>query len=204
MSGAGEKMDRRARRTRQSLNDALVRLILEKRYDSITVQDVIDRAGVARSTFYAHYRDKDDLFLQGWRAMLEMFAQHIAWDDAGRRPFVPLLGLLLHVRDSHNFYRALVRSRKTAVLFRTGHVYLREGVERSLASWLASKPRPSLPVPVIADFMAAETMSLLRWWLDHEMPCAPERVAEMYHRLVAPGLVAALRDGQGEGERAGA
>lgn len=194
MNAATEKTDRRARRTRQSLSDALIRLILEKRYDSITVQDVIDRAGVARSTFYAHYRDKDDLFLQGWRSMLDMFARRIEWDDAGRRRFFPVLGLLLHVRDSHNFYRALVRSRKTAMLFRTGHAYLRESIERSLESWLADKPQPSLPVPLVADYIAGEVMSLLKWWLDNDMPYTPERMTEMFHQLVGPGVQAALPD----------
>ncbi|MDQ3908148.1 MAG: TetR/AcrR family transcriptional regulator [Acidobacteriota bacterium] len=200
MNAAGDKTDRRARRTRQSLNDALIRLILEKRYDSITVQDVIDRAGVARSTFYAHYRDKDDLFLQGWRSLLDMFARSIAWDDAGRRQFVPLLKLLLHVRDSHNFYRALVRSRKTAMLFRTGHAYLSESSERSLESWLADKPRPPLPVPLVADYLAGEVMSLLKWWLDHDMPYTPERMAEMFHQLVGPGVRAALSDAARDAE----
>jgi AcrR family transcriptional regulator len=200
MNAAVKKTDRRSRRTRQSLNDALIRLILEKRYDSITVQDVIDRAGVARSTFYTHYRDKDDLFLQGWRSLLDMFARGIVWDDAGRRRFIPLLGLLLHVRDSHNFYMALVRSRKTAMLFRTGHAYLRESIERALSSWLADKPPPPLPVSLVADYVASEVMAVLRWWLDNDMPYTPERVTEMFHQLVGPGVCAALRDAkQGDG-----
>src|SRR5437879_2567800 len=58
-----QKMDARVRRTRDSLGDALVTLMQEKPFDSITVQEVLDRAGVGRSTFYAHYRDKEDLFM---------------------------------------------------------------------------------------------------------------------------------------------
>jgi AcrR family transcriptional regulator len=50
--------DRRILRTRRSLLDALVGLILEKGYEAVTVQDVIDRADVGRSTFYAHFHDK--------------------------------------------------------------------------------------------------------------------------------------------------
>src|SRR5437867_644732 len=56
--GAG---DRRVRRTTRALIEALVALVLEKRYDAITIQDLLDRADVGRSTFYAHYRGKDDL-----------------------------------------------------------------------------------------------------------------------------------------------
>ena len=53
-----EKDDRRSRRTRQILGNALVELMLEKRYADITVQDILDRADVGRSTFYTHYTDK--------------------------------------------------------------------------------------------------------------------------------------------------
>lgn len=57
------KVDERTRRTRTRLSNALVALILEKPIDKLTVQEVLDRAGVGRSTFYLHFRDKDDLFL---------------------------------------------------------------------------------------------------------------------------------------------
>jgi AcrR family transcriptional regulator len=56
--------DRRVRRTRQALQDALFTLMTEKGYDAVTVQDTIDRADVGRSTFHSHYADKDEL-LQG-------------------------------------------------------------------------------------------------------------------------------------------
>src|SRR5260221_11237122 len=56
-----EKRDRRTRKTRQILRDTLLTLLKEKRYDDISVQDIIERADVARSTFYVHYVDKDDL-----------------------------------------------------------------------------------------------------------------------------------------------
>jgi len=62
MTVKSKKADRRTNRTRRSLSTALVDLVKEKRFDDITVQNVIDRADVGRSTFYSHFRDKDDLF----------------------------------------------------------------------------------------------------------------------------------------------
>ena len=55
--------DRRVRRTRALLEAALVELILERGYDHLTVQDILDQADIGRSTFYNHYQSKDDLFL---------------------------------------------------------------------------------------------------------------------------------------------
>jgi AcrR family transcriptional regulator len=61
-----KKVDRRTQRTRHQLGRALVGLVEEKRFDDITVQDVIDRADVGRSTFYTHFRDKEDLLRKDW------------------------------------------------------------------------------------------------------------------------------------------
>ena len=61
--GGGARPDRRVARSRRALKEALTDLILEQGYESVTVQDVIDRADVGRSTFYAHFVDKDDLLM---------------------------------------------------------------------------------------------------------------------------------------------
>src|SRR5438046_2383994 len=67
-----EKADRRVARTRHALAMALMQLTVEKRYDAITIQDLLDRAGVGRSTFYEHYRGKDDLLTRSFEGMIEM------------------------------------------------------------------------------------------------------------------------------------
>src|SRR3954466_12612335 len=61
---AEKKEDRRIQRTRQLLLQALFSLIQEKGFDAVTVQDIIDRADIGRSTFYVHFVDKEDLLVQ--------------------------------------------------------------------------------------------------------------------------------------------
>ena len=58
--------DRRVQRTRRLLHKALMSCILEKKYESITVQEILNRADVGRSTFYVHFRDKDELLVSGF------------------------------------------------------------------------------------------------------------------------------------------
>jgi AcrR family transcriptional regulator len=74
--GAGQekrmrKPDERARRTRDRLGNAFVALIHEKPIENVTVQDVLNRAKVGRSTFYLHFRDKNDLLLSQLEVFLE-------------------------------------------------------------------------------------------------------------------------------------
>src|SRR6185503_11384570 len=75
-----EKIDARVRRTRDALGDALITLMQEKPFDTITVQDVLDRAHVSRSTFYSHYSDKDDLLMSDadefFQALSMALSQH--------------------------------------------------------------------------------------------------------------------------------
>ena len=70
-----KKGDRRINRTRKLMHEALMALIVEKGYEAVTVQDILDRADVGRSTFYAHYRDKDQLLLSGFEYLRTLFEQ---------------------------------------------------------------------------------------------------------------------------------
>src|SRR6185503_17813339 len=72
-----EKQDRRKRKTRLQLRSALLSLLKEKRYEEISVQDIIERADVARSTFYIHYVDKDDLLTGGHGVFAQNLGQHM-------------------------------------------------------------------------------------------------------------------------------
>src|SRR5690242_3433607 len=68
------KADARIRRTRSQLGTALLNLIVKKPIKDVTVQDILDRSGVARSTFYLHYRDIDDLLVSQLEMFLEMMS----------------------------------------------------------------------------------------------------------------------------------
>jgi AcrR family transcriptional regulator len=193
MPGENKKCDRRVIRTRRSLSEALTGLILKKRYDSITVQEVINRANVGRSTFYVHYRSKDDLFLSDWKRLLDWFVSRIEWEKAGEVRFMPVLELFRHVQEFRGFYKALTRSKKTNFIFKMGVDYLSVSIQQSLTKFLAGKPQPSVPVDVISTYMAGQILTLLNWWAEHDMHYQPEQMDEMFHQLVVPGFVSALR-----------
>src|SRR6266511_1126158 len=101
-----DKQDRRSQRTRHLLSEALVELIREKDYNAITVSDIIDRANVGRSTFYAHFHDKDDLFVGELDRVIELLSQHIPNQE--EIPFFPSLGLFRHVGEEYELYKSLL------------------------------------------------------------------------------------------------
>ena len=132
-------MDRRALRTRQSLHQALIRLILERDYDEITVGDIADAANVGRSTFYAHFTDKDDLLRSGagnLRAMLlQEHGSAVAGEDRPeRRPLGFSRFMTAHLKEQHQLYRALMRGRAGPIIIDRFRQFLCEIVRAELAS----------------------------------------------------------------------
>ena len=183
--------DRRTRRTRHKVSGALVDLIKEKRFDDITVQNLIDRAGVGRSTFYSHYRDKEDAFEHQWEQFNRHLAEQIKWDKAGKDSFFPVKFFFQHLEESQSFYQGLVRSGKAEVIFNSGVEYLSKNIEAALRENFTTQ-QIAIPAPVLSNYLANEFFGLLKWWLDARMPYPPAAMDEMFHRLVNPTIKSVL------------
>src|SRR5205823_3672672 len=155
--------------TRRMLGEALVALMLEKRYNTITVQEIIDRANVGRSTFYAHYLDKEDLLQNETAELVVRLAGHMDHGTGGSR-IIPSLELLRHVKESHALIRALVRGRAIEPVLKTMQTHLSRHVEARLARGMPAGRVPSVPLPVVAQYMAGVLLTLFQWWLERDMP----------------------------------
>jgi AcrR family transcriptional regulator len=179
-------VDRRTQRTRQALSHALIALIQDKRYDAITVQDICDRANVGRSTFYAHYQDKDDLLTSNFQQVMESLGQPLAYQD-GQLTF-RIAPLFEHVQGHHHLYKALLWGGGMEVLMRAGQKQWSQQIEQYVTALLKDGHQPAVPITVVAVYIAGSLQTLLLWWLEHKMPHTPERMDEMFQQLVMPGV----------------
>lgn len=181
-----ERPDRRVRRTRQRLHAALMSLIVEKGYDKITVQDLIDRADVGRSTFYAHYETKDDLLLASLHRLTADIELHSTDDPAGPEAILPSLGIFRHVADQHRLFKAMIGTRGIDLVHRATLDMLTERARSAIDTRSASGDPAGIPPDARAAFAAGSLMAFLGWWLDHDMPYPPETMADFYRQLTAP------------------
>lgn len=179
----GPSNDARARRTREQLSWALVDLIREKDYDAISVQDIADRAHVGRSTFYAHFGDKDDMFVQHSVAFNRALGQHLAWDEASKSWRFPIRGLFTHVREFRFLYDALVKSRNLDRILKMGQNVMGETFETRIAA--RGRDASDMPAPILAQHIAATIVNLLTWWMDRHCPHSPDKMDAHFHRLIA-------------------
>src|SRR5512146_1028444 len=171
------KQDRRSLRTRHLLSAALVQLIKEKDYSDIRVSDIIDRANIGRSTFYSHYRDKDDLFVSELDRVIEVLSQRVPGQEDF--PFFPSLGLFRHVGEEYELYKALVWSPGIDLLIKHLQKSLSQRIEQGLQE---SGREYGIPVPILGNFIASSFLALLKWWLESKMVYPAEQMDEMFRK----------------------
>jgi len=187
------EQDRRVRRTKRIIGDAFAELILEKGYARVTVQDILDRADVGRSTFYAHYRDKESLLTAAFEDLRDELRTDLARLTPGVPPSLtsPTGALFEHAYQRRAVYRALCGRQGGGIVHRHLH-HLLGGLLREHLRPQLSAAGSDLPVDVVAEFYTSAALGLLSWWVDHNFRPGPAKMAHLYQRLAAPGILAAL------------
>ena len=183
--------DRRIMRTKMALHEALTGLILEKRYDKITVQNIIDRANVGRSTFYAHFLDKEDLLLKGVAMFSEQLDSHIGTSDQARGEAGHIfhsITFFRHASMHHDLYKAMMEGGGADVLMAAARSHLKEDILAHLDEMLPEGDAIEMPLPVITNFLAGAMLSVLMWWLETERPFSPEEIDAMFQQLAMSGV----------------
>jgi len=176
------RMNARGRRTRNALGDALVALMHEKAFEEITVQQVLDRAGVSRTTFYSHFRDKDDLFLSDAEDFFEQLGSLLDKMRAPLTRVAPLAELVTHVGEMREFYKALVVSGKVHDLHELGIGSFARSIEKRLVQAGVKLDRNQLQAQAYG--LAGNLMSLMDWWLRQAKPMSPAELDALFHRMV--------------------
>jgi AcrR family transcriptional regulator len=185
--------DRRVQRTRKLLQDALMTLILEKGYEAVTIQDIIDRANVGRSTFYAHFLDKQQLLLSGFEQLRVELAQqqHAAVDVSGERRLGFSLAMFEHACSYRPVWRALIGTQGGAVVRKQMQQMLTDLVREELAA-LAPRAAAQIPLEIVVQYTVSAFMGLLMWCADHDIPDTPTQIDAFYQQLTMPGVLAGL------------
>lgn len=175
--------DRRVRRTRAALQDAMRALLRERGWGELSVQDVCARAGVGRSTFYTHFADLEELAASGLKELGQVI-RGAAVASAGRKaPFGFALGLLRHVAEHRVPFRELVGPRGA----QQGPVKLfRELVLSLVRQDLAELGSPGPVRDAAAHFLAGGFVELLAPWVVAPDPIPPEQMGQLFLELARP------------------
>lgn len=116
-----------------------------------------------------------------------MFRQQFSQKGTGQE-IIPSLELFRHVQENFQLFQAMIRGRAGEVVWETGRVLLSRNIEQALTLVCAKKGSPSVPLAVIAQYLAGAFGNLLIWWLEAEMPYSPEQMDSIFQQLALPGV----------------
>jgi len=178
-------MDRRQRKSRQAIFNALIALLAEKEFARITVGEIIERADVGRATFYAHFETKDfllkelcgELFCHIFDAVGEGNGHRHIFDCESHGSV--FLHLCQHLQKNDNQILTLLSGRNNELFLRYFKSGLRELV-RSQLPLFASEKAEKLPENFWIDHIVATFVETVRWWADHGMRESPETITEYF------------------------
>ncbi len=187
--------DRRVHRTRQKISHALITLILEKDYGSITIKEIIDKANVGRSTFYAHFLSKDTVLQY---SMAELSNQMLEAQRASLAAPGPdgerILGFTQALHDHadrrRTLYWAIVGERSGKIVLLRLREMLAEMIRTDVAYLQRDGANP-VPAEAAVQFAVGALLSTMSWWLSSESPITPHDANLMFRRLAVPALLQA-------------
>lgn len=179
MTGAVQE-DKRIRRTKKLLRQALTRLMQQKDFQSITVTDVVREADINRGTFYAHYRDVYDLREKIEAEMIEDFRELIAdLHPSGTSNLQPVLARAVDYLEEN---REIVRG--TGV----------EGFGRKMITVLEEchlemRPFRSVEDAYAARFLATGIVGMMEKWITEPQPILKNEIVELINRVLTGKLI---------------
>jgi len=174
-------VDRRVKRTRDLLAEALMSLGAEGDIDALGVGDLADEAGISRSTFYQHFASKDDFLVRSFVEMLGATEAAYAAHYPQRTDILPSRPLFVHVAGAADFVRSLIRSEIYHRQMQAGEAKLRSiaeaNLQRRMPQWSVEHRKEA------AVFIAAGFIGLLRWWMESGMKRTPDEMQAAFRRL---------------------
>jgi AcrR family transcriptional regulator len=186
------RKEARADKTRGALLGSLIRLVHGRRYDQFDVNDIARGAQVGRSTFYDHYRGKDDMIFETMSGMLGVMSEVASGDaDFGR-----LETVLAHFRENRKSALNLFLSDSgRAVVQRLSRELARRIEAHLIRRFDAAQQTPAIPLTLLAEQLAAAQFAWVSAWLADERCTSPAQLARGMHLSASGSIAAVIRQG---------
>ena len=188
--------DRRIQKTQALLHEALGSLIREKPYDEIVLKEILDRANVGRSTFYTHFRDKDELLASSIQQMLSIF-QSTDVPASGKKDERIIrfsLPVFEHIHGHRQAGAGGMGSRGRALMHEHLKNVLAEHIALDIGKVLQGRRRAmgQIPLELLVHYVASTFVLVLDWWVESNSALGPKEVNDLFRALAVPTLTSCL------------
>lgn len=188
------KPDRRIGKTRAAIYQALNDLLHEKKYANITIQEIIDRANVGRTTFYQHFTDKDTLLMNCIENIFESLSNHLTDQTPPNHEsrLIPVAEIFAHIRENSRLINGILMSDSGEILFDKFKQYWGEKTEPYLLKHLPEGKQPKIPIAILTNYVTTTLIELLRWWMKSGKEYTPEQMEKYFFDLIIPSITSML------------
>lgn len=173
-------MDRRQLKTRKAIFRAFRTLLEKKRYDHITVQEIIDEADVGRSTFYAHFETKDLLLDALCQDLLYHIFQHdpCPWSGKDNDLSGKLSHALWHMQQERDGLRGILLGDSSSLFME----YFKEQLYKMFEADITQFPT-DIPRDFLLNHLAGSFAEAVRWWMRQGMKTSPEELVRYFMKM---------------------
>lgn len=185
-------MDRRQQKTRNAIFQAFNKLLSQKSYSRITVQDIIDTANVGRTTFYAHFETKDDLLRELCTDIFDHVVNSTREIQSGHdlmvgsdRPVDMITHILWHLKENSKNITGVLSCESGELFLR----YFREYVSQLTAPWLQEvDPQLDVPRDFLLDHISSSFVNVIQYWIKDGLTQSPETMTAYFMMAIGPLL----------------
>ena len=181
--------DRRVRRTRLHLADALITLLEKKNINEISVRELSDLADINRGTFYLHYKDPYDLLQKMEQELLDLIQDLLRRHPAREikdDPLVILSSLYRSIRQNDRLVQILLGKNGDIAFLAKLNQIIRINCIDNWAKVFNKKGTKTCEY--FCSFIVAGSVSLVTEWLDNGMNESPEEMAILNRDFIRGGI----------------
>lgn len=183
------EFDRRVLKTRRAIDEAFSSLMQEKKYNEITIQDIIDRADIGRSTFYSHFATKDELLFSSVEELLEILNQYIKnylEENENTVESIQVVEFFEHIQEHSKILKGLFKTEGADFFFEKVEAYWNGAMEGYLQTKLPEGKEPKVPIEILTNHISSTLINLLKWWVNNQMSYTPLQMEQYFRDLINP------------------
>ncbi|MGP1588145.1 MAG: TetR/AcrR family transcriptional regulator [Treponemataceae bacterium] len=187
-------MDKRQIKTKNAIVKSFLSLLPEQDFNKISVQEIVDRANIGRSTFYLHFESKEALL----DYMCQQIIKHI-FDSAkniehnhghSQREGMPnslICHIIQHIKENDNNILTILSCQGNEYFL----VYLKEQLKELMyISFIKDRPQKlnsDLPVDLVMNHISGSFIEMIQWWIKNGLKESPEELDSFFTRVITQG-----------------
>lgn len=194
-----KKQDLRVIRTKKMIITAFLSLVQEKGYEAVTIQNIADEAMINRATFYAHFKDKPDLYDYIMDFAVSKMSLILNADKLNNSKFIQiktieltLKKVFMMIKENQESFIILTEGSSSEIFRQKISDVLTSQYDETFSKLKITENDIEVPISFIVEYMTSIFIGTVHWWVTTDSDFSPEHMARLVIKLVGNGHLTVL------------